>query len=48
MATLPKRSKLRNIIIEKSFIEIINDRFKGLRAAYKYCYKELDKNTSQL
>ncbi len=48
MAVPLKGGKPRNAIVEESFGKINDDRFKGARAACKYCQKELDKNTSRL
>lgn len=40
--------KPSNSIVDESFIQVINDGFKGVRVVCKYCSKELDKNTSGL
>lgn len=44
MAVLSKESKPYNVIVEKFFTKIINDKFKSSRAACKYCHKKLNKN----
>lgn len=46
MAALPMGGKSHNTIVEESFTEIINNRFKGLRVICKYCHKKFDQNTS--
>lgn len=48
MVTPPKENKPYNAIIEKSFTDIINNRFENSRAVYKYYHKELDKNIYRL
>ncbi len=48
MAVPLKGGKSHNAIVEESFRKINDDRFKGARAACKYCQKEFDKNTSRL
>lgn len=45
MAISLTKNKLCNVIIKKSFKKFNSDRFKDTRATYKYCQKELDKNT---
>ncbi len=48
MAVPLKGGKPRNAIIKAFFRKINDDRFKGARAACKYCQKELEKNSSRL
>ncbi len=48
MVLLLKESKPRNVLVDESFIQVINDKYKGVRATCKYCQKKLDKNTSHL
>lgn len=48
MSLPSKRGKHCNAIVDESFTELINDKFKGGRATCKYCQKELDRNTSCL
>lgn len=48
MALSLKEGKLRNTIIDKSFILFTNNKFKGAKVICKYCQKKLDKNAFQL
>lgn len=43
MALLLKKDKSRNSFIDESFIQVINDKYKGIRVTCKYCQKELNK-----
>ncbi len=48
MALLLKGGKPRNVLVDESFIQVINDKYKGVRVTCKYCQKELNKNASHL
>lgn len=48
MALPLKGGKPRNPIVYESFIQVINENFKGARVKCKYCQKRLDKNASSL
>lgn len=48
MCLTPKRGKPRNAVVDESFTEVINDKFKGGRDTCMYCQKEFDRNTSRL
>ena len=47
-ALLLKESKPYNAIVDKSFKQIINNKYKGVKLICKYFKKCLDKNASYL
>ena len=48
MALPLKGGKTRNALVDKLFIQVINNKYKGVKATCKYCQKKLDKNASRL